>query len=93
LRTAYIKHFIDAFWDEKERTKAREKEKSDTYTEEEYVSDYAATNPGEDIAESFVDFILKTKPSGTSEANQKVQFFYDYPELVKLRSVMRSRIQ
>lgn len=92
-RTAYIKLFIDAFWDEEELERAREDEEPDDYTPQEYVSDYAATNPWEDIAESFTHFVLHNKPTGDSEAEQKVAFFYDYPELVKLRSFMRSRIK
>jgi len=43
--------------------------------EDEFVSDYAATNPGEDIAESFATFVLKPAPSGDTLADQKVAFF------------------
>jgi hypothetical protein len=51
-----------------------------------FVSAYAATNPHEDMAESWTEFILRPKPTGTSIANQKVLFFYGYPELVQMRS-------
>ncbi|MHB0915370.1 MAG: recombinase family protein, partial [Thermoleophilia bacterium] len=46
-----------------------------------FVNDYAATNPGEDIAESCTQFILKDRPRGSSIKDQKVEFFYEYPEL------------
>lgn len=54
----------------------------------EFVSDYAPTNPAEDIAESFSYFVLTPRPSGDSIADQKLLFFYGYPELVNLRLKM-----
>lgn len=54
--------------------------------EDEFVDDYAATNPSEDIAESFAYFVFSPRPTGTTLAEQKILFFYDYPELVQLRS-------
>jgi hypothetical protein len=51
-----------------------------------FITDYAATNPHEDIAESWTEYIMRPKPFGTSIADQKVLFFYEFPELVELRS-------
>jgi len=51
-----------------------------------FVSDYAATNPGEDIAEVFATFIIQPKPGGNSIANQKVNQLYERSELVALRN-------
>jgi len=59
---------------------------------DQFVTDYAATNPAEDIAESFTAFVLKDKPNGDSIADQKLRFFWDFPELVKLRELMRVRL-
>jgi hypothetical protein len=53
--------------------------------EDRFITDYAATNPEEDIAESFSYFILTEAPSGESIAEQKVLFFYQFPELIQLR--------
>jgi len=50
-----------------------------------FLTVYAATNPEEDIAESFTFFILSPLPTGESIAEQKILFFYGYPELVSLR--------
>lgn len=50
-----------------------------------FVDDYAVTHPAEDIAESFAYFIFSPKPTGTSIKEQKIAFFYEYPELVELR--------
>ncbi len=56
-----------------------------------FVTDYAATNPGEDVAEVFSVFVTKeNRPTGNSIADQKVNMMYDYPELVRLRSEIRS---
>lgn len=54
----------------------------------EFVTDYAATNIKEDMAESFEAFVLSAKPTGDSIADQKILFFYDFPELVTLRQQM-----
>lgn len=55
-----------------------------------FLTDYAATNPGEDIAEVFTWFItLDDKPAATTIANKKVRLLYEFPELVKLRNDIR----
>jgi hypothetical protein len=52
----------------------------------EFVSEYAASNPVEDMAESWTAFILKPKPTKDYNiSDQKVLFFYDFPELVEYR--------
>ena len=43
-------------------------------------------------AESFATFVLKPKPTGDTLADEKVAFFYDYSELVKLRAEMSGRL-
>lgn len=53
---------------------------------DQFVSDYAATSPEEDIAETFMHFVFAPQPSGLTIADQKVLFFYEYPELVDLRT-------
>jgi hypothetical protein len=53
-----------------------------------FVRDYAATNLYEDMAESFMLFVLSPRPSGDSIVDQKIRFFYDYPELVSVRQQM-----
>jgi hypothetical protein len=58
-----------------------------------FVSEYAATNPGEDIAESFALFILDPKPQTTNTvAREKVAFFYAYPALTAFRTEMRTAL-
>jgi hypothetical protein len=60
--------------------------------EDRFVTDYAVTRPPEDIAESFTFFVLSPKPDGKSIAEQKVLFFYNYPELVTLRETILKNV-
>lgn len=54
--------------------------------QDQFVDDYSTTHPTEDIAESFAYFVFSPKPNGTSIKDQKIAFFYEYPELIQLRT-------
>ncbi|OZM56944.1 hypothetical protein CIB95_09240 [Lottiidibacillus patelloidae] len=54
--------------------------------EEKFVNEYAATNIVEDFAETFTYFVLKPKPKGENYIEEKLLFFYQFPELVELRA-------
>ncbi len=54
--------------------------------QDQFVDDYATTHPTEDIAEAFTYFVFSPKPMGNSIKEQKIAFFYEYPELVELRA-------
>ena len=54
-----------------------------------FLTRYSATNPDEDIAESWSAFVLLEKPNGYSISEQKILFFYDYPKLVEIRESIR----
>lgn len=58
--------------------------------QDQFVDDYATTHPAEDIAESFTYFVFSPKPTGNSIVEQKILFFYEYPELVNLREEILS---
>ncbi|UYN84414.1 MAG: NADH:ubiquinone oxidoreductase subunit 4 (chain M) [Microcella sp.] len=60
--------------------------------EDDFVSDYAATNLGEDFAESFMTFVIEDSFEGPSVAAQKLRFFTQYPELVELREHIRAEM-
>lgn len=60
--------------------------------EDQFVSNYAATSPLEDIAESWSFFVLSPKPELNSIADEKILFFYEYPELVELRTKILKQI-
>lgn len=57
-----------------------------------FVTEYAATNEEEDMAESFMTFVLEDKPTGDTLADQKVLFYYEYPEFVEYRDQYRMEI-
>jgi hypothetical protein len=63
----------------------------ETY-EDQFLTEYAATSPMEDIAESWTFFVLSPKPELNSIANEKILFFYEYPELVELRTQILKNI-
>lgn len=95
--SSYINSYYDQFWKNYDLTagQAGELSQSDAaslYASEPqaFVSEYASTNIAEDIAESFADFVVKAKPTGSAIKDQKTRFFYNYPELVSLRERMRS---
>ena len=83
LEDSYMKAFYDQFYSD---GKARE---FYTYPED-YVSEYAGTaGMFEDIAESFMQFVVSDRQEGDTLAAEKVNFFYDYPELIKVRDYIR----
>ncbi|CAM1358559.1 conserved hypothetical protein [Tenacibaculum sediminilitoris] len=57
----------------------------------EFLTDYAAESPEEDIVESWTAFVLRPrikKPRTT--AHKKINFFYQFPELVEYRKMIRN---
>lgn len=58
-----------------------------------FVSDYAATEPAEDIAESFLFFVKEERPEGKSVRDEKLRFFYEFPHLVEIRNEIRSKAE
>jgi len=58
----------------------------------EFLTRYAVTAPTEDIAEAWSLFVLSPKPDGDTIAEQKILFFYNFPEFVQLRAEITRRI-
>lgn len=100
LPDSYINAFYQSFWTdiaaawqpvddlgEGEDIEAYYEALYDFYEEhqDQFLTDYAATNASEDIAESFSYFIFSPRPAADSIASEKILFFYNYPELVQLR--------
>jgi len=101
---SYIDDFYNTFWADiyDEWTEINLEEDEDIYYEkmdafytkyeDQFVTSYAATNPEEDIAETWSFFVFSPEPSGDIIAEQKILFFYRYPELVALRESIRSNL-
>jgi hypothetical protein len=95
---SYINEFHGAFWAgiHDEWNEINLEEDDDVYYErlddfyykyeDQFLTDYAVTHPAEDIAESFAFFVISDQPAGATIAEQKILFFYQYPELVDLRN-------
>jgi hypothetical protein len=55
-----------------------------------FVTEYAATGPLEDFAESFARFVVGPAPQGNAIKDQKVKFFSTWPELTAMKTQMRA---
>jgi hypothetical protein len=97
LRDSYINTFYDRFWTglyeewqaiDNIQNDSRRQDKLDAFFQkynDRFVDDYAVTNVSEDLAETWAFFVLGPEPQGDTIADQKLMFFYQYPELVRLR--------
>lgn len=92
--TAYITLFAERFWSDEDRIES-EGENNTLYEKKSshYVSEYASTNFVEDIAESFSYFVFSGKTNPGSVAAQKIAFFEQFPELVKIKNEMLSGVK
>ncbi|MCA9385319.1 S-layer homology domain-containing protein [Candidatus Dojkabacteria bacterium] len=103
LEESYLNQFVSQFWTDSMINQVQSIdliEDADAYYDaiiefytnhpNSFVSEYAATNEVEDLAESFTFFVLQDRPTGSTTADQKILFFYNYPELIELREHMRS---
>lgn len=96
---SHINRFYQTFWteliDENTATNADEDLLLEFYKryQDRFVSEYAATDPIEDAAEVFTNFVLRDKPSDVhSIANQKIGFMHTVEPLVKLRTQIRGKL-
>lgn len=91
--------FVEAFWSDALIAEAEEVEAtgddpsivSDKYRDQ-FVTDYAAIDPAEDLAEVFTAFVLSDRPTGDTIADAKVDLLWQDPELVKLRTRIRANL-
>ena len=88
-KAAYLNAFYQKFWKGRYQEQAAVPYDARGST---FVTEYAATDPTEDFAESFAYFVLKMKPAAATERAKKIQFFYAYPELVKDRGYLRKNL-
>ena len=91
---SYIDDFYQAFWtDYIDDCLAGD----DTYNfflrhYDDFVSAYASTDPSEDICESFTYFVLWERGRVYDVWEAKLDFFYQYPELVEFRAAVRENL-
>lgn len=98
---SYINKFYDSFW--KQIEKEWQEKQIETNLEaqiqffkekhDQFVSEYGTTNVAEDIADTFTAFVLqdsKQVKEGEELKYKKMAFFYQFPELVKMRAEVLS---
>lgn len=109
LKNSYMNKFVKRFWSggllnewdviQKKYCITEHKEcveklydlYKDNYTD--FLTDYAAESPEEDIVESWTAFVLYDKiKNPETVAEQKINFFYQFPELVKYRKIIKKNI-
>lgn len=89
---SYLFYFYEQFWDsiydEWLRINGRESAQDRFYEKHQtsFVSHYASTNLEEDLAETFMYFILSPTPKGQTVAEKKVKVFHSEYEMTKLRA-------
>jgi hypothetical protein len=95
---SFINQFVKNFWTSEMLDIVADEETGESIYAQNpnlFVSDYAATNPGEDIAETFTTFVLKPEPSCEAKAlisEQKVCMLYEYANLKELRLEIRESL-
>lgn len=56
-----------------------------------FVRDYSATNPGEDMADTFAEFVTNAnEPTGNRIVDQKINMFWADPDMMFLRAQIRA---
>ncbi|WP_233897685.1 hypothetical protein [Tenacibaculum piscium] len=104
-RKSYINRFVNLFWKGNLLTRWDKIQRDYCYTEAncveklydlyqnnstEFLTDYAAESPEEDIVESWTAFVLRPKiKKPRTIAHKKRNFFYQFPELVEYRKTIR----
>lgn len=96
---SYYKKFLQKFWVDtgvldKWNTALDKNKLGEFYNahKDHFVTGYAASNVAEDLAESIRFFIQNDKPVTNEIKAQKINFFYDFPEMVALRNAIRPKI-
>lgn len=98
-QTSYINQFFTNYWtDIYDESQAFDEDDDEAFFAfhdkylDRFVTEYASTNPGEDIAECFARFVLLDQPTGNQIKDEKVRFFYDFQELIAIRNQIRANI-
>jgi len=97
---SYINEMYSLYWKDIENEhRAAQNSQSDQMAfyarhTDRFVTNFASTNPVEDIAEVFSVFITaRDKPSGNTIADKKVLLMYESSELINFREHTRQNVQ
>ncbi|WP_109302374.1 hypothetical protein [Aquimarina sp. AU474] len=93
INKIYQNHWADIWTEFQDINSESDAQKFYDKYKERYVTQYASTNPGEDIAEVFATFVTRAGGvNGDNGAEKKIQIMYDDGEMVKLRDYIRGNI-
>lgn len=103
---SYLGKFVTLFWNGKllkkwdniERVNSEKRKLNLLYklylkNKDQFLTDYAAESPEEDIAESWTFFVLSDKPVLDKIKHKKVLFFYQFEEFVNYRQAIREQLE
>jgi hypothetical protein len=88
---SFTERFVQRFWT---ADLVRQAEQNNVKLEKRnpgwFVRDYSATNPGEDLADTFAEFVANpNQPAGNRIVDQKINMFYADLDMVWLRNQIR----
>lgn len=92
---AYLQAWVDRFWsdllDDLEEADDPLQAAEDIYDldEDRFIREYAATNPDEDLAETFASWARDVEPE-TPALEEKFAFFQDYDVFIEIRDRVRT---
>jgi len=96
---SYYQRFLQKFWIDtgilEKWNKAMDENRGDAFYnahKDHFVNGYASSNAAEDLAESIRVFIEDEKHTANKIVDQKINFFYAFPEMVALRNALRPKI-
>jgi len=99
FRRSHLNRFYQTFWqdliDENAAAEGDEDQLLIFYRryQDQFISEYAATDPIEDAAEVFTHFVLREKPHDNgSVVTRKIRFLHTLKPLVELREQLRSKL-
>lgn len=98
VKGSYLNGFLDRFWwvhGQAAFDALSSRAANDAFYaahQTEFVTRYAATDPLEDIAEVWAEFVIRDTPAGTTVAEQKILYLAGFPTLVELRQQIRDRV-
>lgn len=87
-----LARFVNKFWSSDDLIKAENQE--DVYSEkpDNFVTEYAGTNPEEDIAESFAYYVVRSSYSSRTISDQKQIYFGQFSDAKTLKKDMRKAV-
>ena len=97
MKRTYLIDFLNEFWDESDMDALIEADEGESIwlnreLRDNFVSEYAGISPAENFAESFTSFVLEGKSSGASIVDQKINYFYNFAEMIELRGEIRAQL-